>query len=482
LKPSTDNIKHNATIFLAQYGGDATPTYTLKHPDPASPESRNRYAAALYDSYFQDILFGEVLLIPEWTQPNPTPEQLRLAGGVPPAPQPIMPHEFAIQLYNPDQQVIVKHHPATWNSASYWEFEMPMQTFRQPSTSTLDRTQSDPTASETTPKIGFKWKKEKLSKDLICNLSGKSMNPDGSKRKNKEPDIPVAFFSHLKTVTIYEPNLTRVDMEDPKGLEVVLLLCAAVIKDVYFSNMKEAFNISETPRRSGSGGQRNSPPALVNGARVPPSQHLPSQNPHQQNGRHHHRHQDAGRPSLHVQTSDPRPPPTDPRSQWEIDLETHRLKKQVEHEEKARKKAEQAEMKRVKQMLEAEERETRRKQADIDKETDRLRREYAAEQRRLEQRTPHPPLPPRQNMPSRHSAPIAQQPYQRPQQQPYSNHYLPPGPDPQYLYAPQQQQQRSGRRSAEPTLKPKRSSFFQFMTSNGGEEGGRLHKKQSSIW
>jgi len=390
-----------------------------------------------------------------------------------------MPHEFAIQLYNPDQQVIVKHHPASWNSAQYWEFDMPMQTFRQPSTSTLDRTQSDPTASETTPKIGFKWKKEKLSKDLICNLSGNSANPDGSKRKNKEPDIPVAFFSHLKNVTIYEPNLSRVDMEDPKGLEVVLLLSAAVIKDVYFSNMKEAFNISETPRqRSGSGGQRNSPPILVNGAQVPTSQHLPSQNQQHQHGRHHHH--DTGRPPLHVQTTNPRPPPTDPRSQWEIDLETHRLKKQVEHEEKARKKAEQAEMKRVKQMLEAEEREARRKQADIDKETDRLRREYAAEQRRHEQRISQPPLPPRQSVPSRHPAPDVRQAYQRPPQQPYRNHYLPPGPDPQYLYASGPGGQ-SGRRSAEPMLKPKRSSFFGFMTGNV-DERPRLHKKQSSIW
>lgn len=358
---------------------------------------------------------------------------------------------------------------------------MPMQTFRQPSTSSLDRTQSDPTASETTPKIGFKWKKEKLSKDLICNLSGKSANPDGSKRKNKEPDIPVAFFSHLKNVTIYEPNLTRVDIEDPKGLEVVLLLSAAVIKDVFFSNMKEAFNISETPRqRSGSAAQRNSPPTHVNGVRVPTSQQLPSQNQQQQYQNYHP--QDSGRPALYVQTNNARPPPTDPRSQWEIDLETHRLKKQVEHEERARKKSEQAEMKRVKQMLEAEEKEGRRKQAEIDKETDRLRREYAAEQRRLEQRMPQPPLPPRQQVPARHSAPIVQQPYQRPPQQPYSNRYLPPGPNPQYLFAPHQQQpQQSGRRSAEPMLKPKRSSFFQFMTSSA-DDGQRLHKKQSSIW
>ena len=39
----------------------------------------------------------------------------------------------------------------------------------------------------------------------------------------------------MRELTIYEPNLQRVEMEDPKGLEVVLLLSAVVIKDLYFS-------------------------------------------------------------------------------------------------------------------------------------------------------------------------------------------------------------------------------------------------------
>ena len=193
LKPSKDSVKHDATLYLSQYGSEASPSYTIRHPDPASPDSRNRYAAALCDSYHPDIIFGEVLLIPEWTQPNPSQEDIRKNGGVPPPPQPILPNQFVIQLYNPDQQIAVRHHPSTWNSAQHWDFDMPQQTFRQPSASTLDRTQSDPTVSEATPKIEFKWKREgKLSKDLLCNLSGKTRNPDGSKRRNKEPDIPVS--------------------------------------------------------------------------------------------------------------------------------------------------------------------------------------------------------------------------------------------------------------------------------------------------
>ena len=473
---------------MSQYGGDAAPAYTLRHPDPVALDSKNRYAAALYDSYNPEILFGEVLLIPEWTQPTLSQEEVRRNGGVPPPPQPILPHEFAIQLYNPDQQVSVKQYPATWNSASYWGFDMPMQTFRQPSTSALDRTQSDPTASEVTPKINFKWKRDgKLSKDLICNLSSKSTNADGSKKKHREPDIPIAYFRHLREVTVYEPNLSRVDMEDPKGLEVVLLLSAAVIRDVYFGQIKETFNITEAPKQNVVAVRRKSSPIGVLAAaqaRVPSSQQLPSQKPIQ------YVSPDSpplpgNRPPLRVETSNPRPPPTDPRSQWEIDVETARLKKQVEHEERERKRTEHAETKRVKAMVQAEQKEARRKQAEIDKETERLRREYAAEQRRLEQRTAKPNLPPRQPLPPRHSAPIYQQPYQWP---PSQRQVQPPylqasGSGEQYLqpYGLPGNPTTSGSFNGQPSLKPKRSSFF-GLRSQSDDNGQKIVKKQSSVF
>ena len=396
---------------------------------------------------------------------------------MPPPPQPILPQHFDIQLYNPDQQVRVKHRPATWNSAACWEFEMPVQTFRQPSTSALDRTQSDPTASETTPQINFKWKRDgKLSKDLLCNLSGKSSNPDGSRRKNKEPDIPVAYFRHLREITIYEPNLSRVEMEDPKGLEVVFMLSAAVIRDVYFGHMKEAFNIAEDLRQGAAGVAQRTPPLSPNGVsydnKVPPSQKLPQDKEKRGSHHHHNRVQDGDRPPLRVQTSSPRPPPTDPRSQWEIDVETARLKKQVEHEERERKRAQRAETKRIKAMVEAEEREARRKQAEIDKETERLRHVFEAEKRQLDQRTVKPVLPPRHSYPQQYKYP-PQYRYS-PQQQPYyqqgSGGYLQPPGGPSS----------SGRRSAEPRVKPKRSSFF-GLRSNSDDEAERLQKKKSSI-
>ncbi|KAL9638142.1 MAG: hypothetical protein Q9164_001736 [Protoblastenia rupestris] len=390
LRSSTDNVKHNASVLLSHLGSDAVPAYSLRHPDPTLPASKNRYAVALYDSYNPDVLFGEVLLIPEWTQPTLSKEEIRLNGGVLPPPQPILPTEFVIQLYNPDQQVIVRWKSGSWGSAPYWDFEMPQQSFRQPSTSTLDRTQSDPTASENTPKLGFKWKKDgKLSKDYVCTLSGKSTNPDGTKRKNKEPDITIALFKHFKEITIYEPNLSRVEMEDHKGLEVVLLLGAIVIREVYNSNMRETFNISDAKPSTSS--------APTNAASEQPP-------------RRHRQHSSSSKPQAIAPVNlpppprpsleNPRPPPTDPRSQWELDQETARLRKQVEHEKRERKRAEAAETKRVKRMLEEEERRQREKQKEVDRETERLRQLYGREQTQSLQQpsqgyavTNYPPAP-----------------------------------------------------------------------------------------
>ena len=382
-------------MYLAQYGSEAHPTYTLRHPDPSLPASRNRYAVALSDSYNPEVLYGEVLLIPEWTKPNPTAEELRLNDGIPPPPQPILPTDFTIQLYNPDQQVLVKHSAKSWSSSPYWEFEMPQRTFRLPSASAIDRTQSDPTASETTPKINFRWRRDgKLSKDLICSLSGKSTNPDGTKRKHKEPDIAISFFRHLRELTIYEPNLSRVEMEDPKGLEVVLLLSAAVLRDVYFAPINTAFNIADLPTPTRRRGSSNRTPD--------PNNPLASARP-------------TGRL-----------PPTDPRSQWELDAETARLKKAEEKERAERQWREAEETKRVQAMLAAEEKEARRKAAEVEKETERLRKQFVQEYQVQNARpVPAPPAPPRGQGQQQYNAPRIQIVPQAPR---YSEPTAPPPP------------------------------------------------------
>lgn len=523
LSPSSDNIKHHASILLSHYGSEAAPAYALRHPDPSLPGSRNRYAVALYDSYHPDILYGEVLLIPEWTQPSLSQDEIRKNGGVPPPPQPILPSSFIIQLYNPDQQVLVTHGVSKWSATPQWVFEMPQQSFRQPSVSTIDRTQSDPTASEATPKLRFKWKKDgKLSKDYACSLSGKNTNLDGSKRKNQEPDITLSIFKHLKEITLYEPNLSRVEMEDPKGLEIVMLLSAVVIREVYNGHLRETFNVADVPRhlsneaaasRKNSSDRTNrqnnnnnsfsqaasSPPPLPTSQR-PPIFHSPPPTTTTNN---------VNNPSSN---NNPRPPPTDPRSQWEIDAETAVLRKQVEREEREQRRAEHAETKRVKKMLEEEERRARAKQAEIDRETERLKREFERERKELKKQKqtqgasrppppppPQPPLLPGRPNPSTLQIPgsfpnyMQQQQQQVPVQRPHSTSpYYPSvtgggggGGGGPYMYPPNNASSVAFTRPQRPP-NPKPGGFFHLFggSSSAAEQSGqqRLSKKASAVF
>ena len=362
---------------------------------------------------------------------------------------------------------------------------MPQESFRKPSTSALDRTQSDPTASEITPKLGFRWKKEgKLSKDYVLSLSGKSTNPDGSKRRNREPDITIALFRHFKEITIYEPNLSRVEMEDPKGLEVVLLLGAIVIREVYNSPMPETFNITEPPRRHSSSSSSHRPP--------------PTSNPHSNTSLPPRRnHQPSiSTPSIPTQPSS-RPPPTDPRSQWELDAETARLRKQLEAEERQRKKAEAAETKRVKRMLEEEERRAREKQKEIDRETERLKKLYG-NGKAQQYPAPQPPPRPNNNFNNNTGVPVTNypprphssmglpaQPYvasnlQRPPQQQQGPYLSPqPGPSSSSFFGGggQPSQPSQGGR---PAVVPKKS--FWGLRGGGDEGSSRLTKQRSTVF
>lgn len=193
---------------------------------------------------------------------------------MPPPPQPIFPDQFAIQLYNPDTQIIVKEQKTKWSGTQSWEFSIPQVTFRTPSASTLDRTQNDPAADATTPRVNFVWRKEgRYGKDMTCYLTGKSTDLVGKKaKKSKEPDIAVALFTMLKEMTIMEPNLYRIEIEDYKGLEVVLLLSAAVIRDMFINNQREAFHIVDPATRKNSGGilARKASSPLVGPGVTPP--------------------------------------------------------------------------------------------------------------------------------------------------------------------------------------------------------------------
>ena len=292
-------------------------------------------------------------------------------------------------------------------------------------------------------------------------LSGKSSTVDGSKRKHREPDITVALFKQFKEITIYEPNLSRVDIEDPKGLEIVLLLGAIVIREVFNSNIREAFNISEVPPASS---------ALPSSSFVESShKHRKSSNPNSQP------------PSR--RSSGPRPPPTDPRSQWELDLETARLQKQVEREKRQQQHAEAAETKRVQKMLEEEERRRREKQREIDRETERLRKQYGKQQRQTLQQYPslqgpqnqavtaYPPAPvPRPH--STTSAPYIAHNLRQQQQGPYLQTPKPTGASSSGIFGGGGTQQRP--------IEPKRSSFWNF--GKREDDSARLTKQRSTVF
>lgn len=374
---------------------------------------------------------------------------------------------------------------------------------------------NDPGADATTPQINFAWRKEgRLGKDMTCYLTGKSTDVTGKKaKKSKEPDIAVALFSGLKEITIMEPNLYRVEMEDYKGLEVVLLLGAAVIRDLFFSNPRESYHILDPNTRKNSGGLRTrkgsspierptvmppvmtpqpAPQRLVQGASSAATNALynqPSRN-------------ERKRTSLPPLATGTRPTPAlDPRRQWEIDVETERLKAQVEAEareqqrqaESRRRRQEEEEERKTRQFLEEEdrrrkqeERERRRRQAEVEQETQRLRRQFGDQSNLLQ--TPRPQIPQRHSIASS-LAPIPQGrpvPQDRPvpQGRPVPPQPHRPGP---YLqpHGPQPAASQSSFFSnglPKPNAqKMKKKSFWGLRSASEGN-ASTLKKKQSSYF
>lgn len=374
LKNNSQNT-NQSTVYHRQHGNEPEPAYNLRYLDPTLPTSRNRYGVALYDPYVPDVVYGEVAVIPEWTQPTLSADTVRANGGTAPPPEPILPTEFSIQLYNPDQQIVIKHQPKSWNKPARWEFEMPQRTFRVPSTSTLDRTQSDPAAADITPKLRFSWRKDgKLSKDLSCLLHGKSSTITDTRTKTREPDITVALFQGLRELTLYEPNLYRVEMEDFKGLEVVLLLAAVAIRDIFFGLAKEAFHIvggapaiGTNKPQTGIAPGRKSPAtssqqptvAVANGKPSPPRLTIPQNN--------------AAAPAPQAQ------PQPQPRPDAQAKKEAQRTQELLAAEKRAAEKAQ------------------RKRQAEIDAETKRLQKLYGHEEQQVRanaQGTANNPSPP----------------------------------------------------------------------------------------
>lgn len=406
-RPSPDNPL-SSILFFTQNGADPTAEYILRRADPAAPASRNKYAAAFCGPLNADVVYAEVLVTPEWSQPAVSGAEMRAQAlsGAPPAPATaLVPETFTIQLYNPDSTVAIRMIPGTWNKTDSWEFELPVQTFRQPSASELDREHGGLPPPDLMPRVMFRWKKDsKLSKDMTCYMCGKNLGG----RKNKEPDITIAMFKNTtrrdgeSVITIYQPNLHRVEVEDTKGLELVLLLGAEVIKDLYLSPKVDVFNVGGGGSPVGLAGRRkNSKPTSTPPGGMPimsgavATNAGPSGSGGQFIAANAIRHPDT----ISVTASGAAKPSP---SKADIDAETQRLKALVEREEherrererQEREKREQEEQQRIKRMLEEEEqRERQRREAEIAAETERLRREYGMEGQELPSIVHSPPAP-----------------------------------------------------------------------------------------
>lgn len=502
-----------STIYHRQHGNDPEPAYSLRALDPAAPTSQNRYGVALYDPYVTGVVYGEVAVTPDWTQPSLSAETIRANGGAAPSPEPILPTEFTIQLYNPDQEITVKYHTKSWNKPARWEFEMPQNTFRVPSASALDQTQIDPSLADVTPKLRFSWRKDgKLSKDLTCLMHGKTSTIPETRTKSREPDITVALFQGLKELTLYEPNLYRVEMEDFKGLEVVLLLAAVAIRDIFFGPAKEAFHI--TP---GGPNQMTRKPASGQTSTAAPT--TPTSN-----AKFDRRTPQAG-PSGPAKNGRPSPPRLSiPNSSSAVPQERRR------QDERARKEEERRTQEVLAAEQAAEQKSRRRRDAEVEQETKRLQALYGREEEQARMQR-HTPAPSRPHPPPRHSAPhppshqysqssvqLSPQPATRPSRHPRQPHFhaaaVPTFANSPYLHAPgrmdpraqssthlmqprphpqarpqstvgfHQQPTSSGALPASrpAQLQPKKSSFFGFRRSKEEGSAAKLEKKRSSMF
>ncbi|KAF4980401.1 hypothetical protein FZEAL_3580 [Fusarium zealandicum] len=372
----------NTLLYFTHNGSDPAPEYLLKRPSPS--DASGQYAIGLLDSQNVSVIYAEVLLKPDWVQPTLSAAEVRAQNGNPPPQTPVIPGNFAVSLYNPDQAVPVKQNQGSWGKSDVWDFELPERSFKLPSASQIDQGSDRPHISELVPKIIFRWKRDgRLSKDMTCYMTGKSV--DG--KKSKEPDITVAFFraKNDSTLTIYEPNMARVDIEDRRGLEIAFLMSAEVIRDLYLNPRNDPFNLSGqlgNRRRQDSRPRAGSPPgAAMSGGLA--NNIRPSSPPR-------------------AQAPPAQPSNNDAKREAEVAAETRRLQAMVAEEERKtreRQQREEEENQRVKKMLEQEEKERRKREAKVDEETERLRREYGMEGQDFANQTSptstSPQLPPR---------------------------------------------------------------------------------------
>ena len=229
-----------------------------------------------------------------------------------------------------------------------------------------------------------------LSKSMLrCSLVSPANLGNGPRKAGaNEPDILVAMFEGLGDkkgtgdITIYQSNLKRVEVEDLKGLEVVLILSAMAIGDMWFCPTSLMFNLTPTstssPATTGvvanaNGGRRrtSSTPSIPPSITVTPTtQHPPPHPTFPQNRR----------------TSHPQHTPSPAASQRDYQIrkaeEAARRAAQLRQEEEAT----------LRMLAEEEERERQRREMEVERETQRLKMMYERERAAVMQQQQRPPV------------------------------------------------------------------------------------------
>ncbi|PHH60254.1 hypothetical protein CDD81_1913 [Ophiocordyceps australis] len=255
-------------LSLTHKGSEATSEYLLERPPAAA--SPNQYVLGLLDAHHPSVVYAQVLVCPEWTQPSLSAAELRAGPAGQSEQLPMTPDVFTVSLYNPEQSVTVrKRQHRAWGKPDAWEFEVPQCSFRRPTASQVDRELDSAAvargaalaADSLEPKLLFRWRRDgRLSKDMTCYMCGRSVGG----RKSKEPDITVAMLrcggnrasgQSSWRLTIYEPNMARVHVQDGKGLEIIFLLSAEAIRDLYLAPRHNVFNVSGGANKSEHRGQ-----------------------------------------------------------------------------------------------------------------------------------------------------------------------------------------------------------------------------------
>lgn len=221
---------HIVTLSYTVSGSEPQAIYTLTR----SPTLRNTYSLTLSDASFPSIHYAHLTTALEFAATTP-----------PDPPKPLLPKSFTLNLLNPTSTVTISLLHTTLRG-NFWEFTLPKQSFTPPSASRIDTHYTAPPSTHLT----FRWRKEGSAltrRQLRCSLVSPGNLP-GAKRNAgaAEPDIPLAMYSGLAStrgeLTIYESNLARVELEDMKGLEMVLLISARVINDIHFVPTAQSFN------------------------------------------------------------------------------------------------------------------------------------------------------------------------------------------------------------------------------------------------